>query len=140
MRIGNIILIFLFFSGGVFAQDPADIFYVTVEMDSINQLAVEAYAGDSLAVEPWAGDHLLIETNVLLHNGKQNMLGFFKEQGRWAFAEERSGERLTLRATDLVRRTVQSTKGGMEEEILIVIYLPEEFEDMGNNLWSREPE
>lgn len=122
------------------AQDPTDISYHTVAMDSINSLQLVAYPGDSVQISPWAGSHLLIETTVVLHNGKQNMLNFFKEQARWGFQELRSGDQLQLEATDQERRAVKSNKGSVFEEVRVVIYLPDVFDASGEQRWRRKEE
>lgn len=122
------------------AQDPTDISYHTVDMDSINSLQLTFYEGDSVQISPWAGNHLLIETTILLHNGKQNMLDFFKEQARWSFQEVRSGDFLSLEAIDQERRAVKSSKGSVLEEVNVVIYLPDVFEEVGERSWRRKEE
>lgn len=122
------------------AQDPTDIFYHTVDMDSVKHLQLSPYTGDSVVISPWAGSHLLIETTILLHNGKQNMLNFFKDQQRWSFEEVLQGDQLLLRAKDLERRGVKSNKGSVLEEVTVVIYLPDVFEPAGDRSWRRKEE
>ncbi|MEL6142257.1 MAG: hypothetical protein AAFQ37_05915 [Bacteroidota bacterium] len=120
------------------AQDPADIFHVTLEVDSVDEVSLDVYPGDSLRVEPWAGNHLLIETSVMLHNGKQNVLKFFREKGRWNLQDELTGKSLRLTSVDKERRKVETDKGLTEEEVTVVVYLPEAFEKAGNSVWRRK--
>jgi len=135
-----ILLLILGTSGFLVAQDPADIFHVTLEVDSIDEVSLDVYPGDSLRVEPWAGNHLLIETSVMLHNGKQNVLNFFKDQGRWNLQDELSGTSLRLTSVDKERRKVETDKGMTEEVVTVVVYLPEAFEEAGNSVWRRKKE
>jgi len=120
------------------AQDPAEIFHRTLEVDSIELISLELYPGDSLRVEPWAGNQLLIETSVMLHNGKHNVMEFFKQQGRWDLKDELAGADLRLTSVDMIRRIVKSDRGSIREVVEIVIYLPEDFEPAGGNTWRRK--
>ncbi len=130
--------LFWLVASSAMAQDPTDIFYHTVDMDSVQHLQLESYVGDSVKISPWAGSHLLIETTILLHNGKQNMLDFFKEQKRWSYEEVPAGKQLLLRAIDQERRGVKSNKGSVFEEVTVVIYLPDVFEPDGEQSWRRK--
>lgn len=136
----TIFLLCLFLSSQLFGQDPADIYYRTLEMDSVNEVSLDVYAGDSLEVKPWAGNHLLIETNVLLENGKPSVLEFFKEQGRWDLVDVLTGEHLSLTSSDMVRRKVETNKGSITEKVGIVIYLPEDFEEIEPKVWRKKEE
>lgn len=126
------------FIAGLFAQDPADIYYRTIPMDSINQLTISAYAKDKLEVKVWPGNHLMIETSVMLYNGRQNILEFFKEKGRWDFDSQVSGKQLTLAPKDNERRPASGEKGTMEDDVTIVIYVPEDFTSSNQKTWVRK--
>ncbi|MEM9835500.1 MAG: hypothetical protein AAF828_03305 [Bacteroidota bacterium] len=128
----------LLFSLTLWAQDPADIFYRTIPMDSVEELSLSVYPNDSLAVQVWPGNHLMIETSVMLYNGKQRILEFMKEQGRWDFTDELAGKRLTLVSKDQERRLVKSDRGSMTEDVVIVIYVPEDFEAIDQLNWRRK--
>lgn len=121
-----------------FAQDPADIYHKTVDLDEINQVSLEVYANDQLEVRQWPGDDILIETSVKLNNGKPHILKFFLEKKRWELAEEVNGDQLQLVSADQTRRMVQGTEGTTSETVLIVVYMPEEFKEAGNNTFRRE--
>jgi len=121
-----------------FAQDPADIYHRTVDLEEINQVSLEVYANDQLEVRQWPGDDILIETSVKLNNGKPHILKFFLEKKRWELAEEVNGDQLQLVSADQTRRMVQGTEGTTSETVLIVVYMPEEFKETGNNTFRRE--
>ncbi|MTB53358.1 hypothetical protein [Lewinella sp. W8] len=120
-----------------FAQDPADIFHKTVDLDEINEVSLDVYANDLLEVRQWPGDDILIETSVKLNNGKPHILKFFLEKGRWDLKEKVTGDQLQLVSSDKVRRMVQGTEGTSSETVNIVVYMPEEFDQAGENLFRR---
>lgn len=113
------------------AQDPADIFHKTVNLDSINQISFSVYANDSYEVLPWPGDDVLIETNVVLNNGQPHILDFFLKKKRWDLEPNVTGDQLLLASGDTTRRLVQGTEGTTSETVNIVIYVPEEFAKNG---------
>lgn len=133
----SLLLLTLMISAVSSAQDPADIFHKTVDLDEINEVSLDVYAKDELEVLPWPGDDILIETSVKLNNGKPHILKFFLEKGRWELNEEITGDQLQLVSSDKVRRMVQGTEGTSSETVTIVIYLPEEFNQAGENLYRR---
>jgi len=121
-----------------FAQDPADIYHKTVDLDEINQFSLDVYANDQLEVREWPGDDILIETSVKLNNGKPHILKFFLEKKRWDLTEEINGDQLQLVSADKTRRMVQGTEGATSETVMIVVYIPEEFKEAGNNTYRRQ--
>lgn len=121
----------LFFTAGLFAQDPADIFHKTIDLDSINQVSFTVYANDSYEVRSWPGDDILIETSVVLNNGESHILDFFKKKKRWDLEPTLTGDQLVLASGDTKRRVVQGTEGTTSETVKIVIYMPDAFADAG---------
>jgi len=120
-----------------FAQDPADIFHKTVDLDSINQVSLDVYENDQFEVRLWPGDDILIETSVRINNGKPHILKFFLEQNRWDLAEKVQGDQLLLESRDKTRRVVQGTEGVTSETVTIVVYMPEDFSSTGTNTFKR---
>ncbi|MEL7160441.1 MAG: hypothetical protein AAFN92_06770 [Bacteroidota bacterium] len=120
-----------------FAQDPADIFHKTVDLDSINQVSLDVYENDQFEVRQWPGDDILIETSVRINNGKPHILKFFREQNRWDLAEKVQGDQLLLESHDKVRRVVQGTEGVTSETVRIVVYMPEDFSSTSGNVFRR---
>jgi hypothetical protein len=133
----SLILLFLIAAAPSFAQDPADIFHKTVDLDEINEVSLDVYANDYLEIRQWPGDDILIETSVKLNNGEPHILKFFLERGRWDLKEEITGDQLQLVSGDKVRRMVQGTEGTSSETVNIVVYMPEEFSQAGENLYRR---
>lgn len=119
------------------AQDPADIFHKTVDLDSINRVTLSVYDTDTYAVKPWPGDDILIETSVVLNNGQQHILDFFRKKKRWDLEPRVTGDQLELASGDTVRRIVQGTEGVTSETVNIVIYVPESFTGSGNSYTRR---
>ncbi len=121
----------------LFAQDPADIFHKTVDLDSINQVTFEVYTNDNFTVEAWPGDDILIETSVVLNNGEPHILKFFMQKKRWDLEPTVTGDALLLASGDKKRRVVQGTEGTTSETVNIVIYVPEDFID-DNGVYRRK--
>lgn len=113
------------------AQDPADIFHKTIDLDSINQVSFLVHGSDNYEVLSWPGDDILIETNVVLNNGQPHILDFFLKKKRWDLEPKVTGDQLLLASGDTTRRIVQGTEGTTSETVNIIIYVPEEFAKVG---------
>lgn len=120
-----------------FAQDPADIYHKTVDLDKINQVSFDVYKDDQLEVKTWPGDDILIETSVKLNNGDPDILRFFLDKDRWGLAENVSGDQLKLESVDKNRRFVKGTEFTTSEQVVIVVYIPEEFSESGDKTFRR---
>lgn len=120
-----------------FAQDPADIFHKTIDLDSINQISLDVYADDEFTIKQWPGDDILVETSVKLLGGKPFILKFFKEKQRYDLEEKVSGDRMSLVSRDKTRRQVNGTEGTTTEQVRIVLYMPDAFENAGGNTFRR---
>lgn len=120
-----------------FAQDPADIYHKTIDLDSINEVSFDVYKDDKLEIKTWPGDDILVETSVKLNNGDPHILKFFLDKKRWDLAEKISGTNLKLESVDKTRRVVQGTEFSTSETVVIVVYLPEEFEAAGEHAYRR---
>lgn len=138
MKFPSFFLCFFLCLTGLFSQDPADIYYRTFPMDSIDQLTISTFANDKVEIKEWPGNHLMIETSIMLYNGRQNILEFFKEEGRWDFNSQLSGKQLSISPKDNERRQASGEKGVMEDDVSIVIYVPEDFTSSNQATWVRK--
>lgn len=120
-----------------FAQDPADIYHKTVDLNKINQVSFDVYKDDQLEVKTWPGDDILIETSVKINNGDPDILRFFLEKDRWGLVENISGDQLKLESVDKNRRFVKGTEFSTSEQVVIVVYIPEEFSASGDKTFRR---
>ena len=127
MRFFSTLAFLLAVSATSFAQDPADIFHKTIDVDAINTIAFDVYADDQVEYREWPGDDILIETSVKINNGQKHVMDFFRKQGRWDLKPTVTGDQLTLASADTTRRKVEGTKGTSSETVVIVIYMPADF-------------
>ncbi len=122
-----------------FAQDPADIFHKTVNLDSFNTVSFEVYKDDQLEFRTWPGDDILIETSVKINNGESFVLDFFKKQQRWDLKLKPNGSDLLLSSRNKTRKMVKGADESLTSEtVVIVIYMPEDFTDTGGNKYQRK--
>lgn len=120
-----------------FAQDPADIFHRTVDVDAVNRITFDVYPQDEVEFRTWPGDDLLIETSVEIKNVKQDILDFYMRQNRYLLTPEVEGDRMAMVSFDKTRRQVKGTEGSAFEQVHIVVYLPEDFTAAGEGLYAR---
>ncbi|THH37571.1 hypothetical protein [Neolewinella litorea] len=120
-----------------FAQDPADIFHKTVDVDAVNQISFDVYPKDQVEFRSWPGDDLLIETTVQIKNVKQDILDFYMRQKRYVLKPQVTGDEMQLVSYDKNRRMVKGTEGTAAEEVVIVVYLPEDFTPAGDRQYTR---
>ncbi|NJB87015.1 putative DNA binding protein [Lewinella marina] len=120
-----------------FAQDPADIFHKTVDVDNVNRISFDVYPKDQVEFRSWPGDDLLIETTVQIKNVKQDILDFYMRQKRYVLKPQVTGDQMQLVSYDKNRRVVKGTEGSAFEEVVIVVYLPEDFSPAGNRQYTR---
>ena len=127
MRFFSLLALLLALSAPSLAQDPADIFHKTIDVDDINSIAFDVYPDDQVEYREWPGDDILIETSVKINNGQKHIMDFFRKQGRWDLKPDVSGDALTLASADTQRRMVEGTKGLTSETVVIVVYVPSAF-------------
>ncbi|MEM7572049.1 MAG: hypothetical protein AAF433_04070 [Bacteroidota bacterium] len=140
MRLSFTLLLIGCWSLALQAQDPSNIFHRTIDLREIQQFSLELNPSDSFRVEPWVGNSLLIETNVRLNNGKPSLMNHFLEKGRWALVENREGEQLSLVSQEMRRNVLTTSRGEVIEEVVVVFYVPENFEPNGQRNWVRKEE
>ena len=121
-----------------FAQDPADIFHKTVDVDEVDEISFNVHQNDQLQIKSWPGDDVLIETSVKINNGQPHMLKFFREKKRWDLAERVTGEKMVLESHDMVRRQVKDERVTTSETVVIVVYMPEDFTGSGDQVFRRQ--
>ncbi len=119
------------------AQDPADIFHKTVDVDHVNRISFDIYPKDQIQYRTWPGDDVLIETSVEIKNVKQDILDFYMRQNRYVLQPEVSGDAMQLVSFDKNRRTVKGTEGNAFESVHIMVYLPEAFTSAGDGQYTR---
>lgn len=119
------------------AQDPADIFHKTVDLDGVESFSIDVYERDQYEVRTWPGDDILIETSVKLNNGKPHILEFFLKQNRYDLEVTVEGQAMTLVSRDKNRRVVRGTENTTSETVNIVLYVPEDFEEAGAGTYRR---
>ncbi|CAH1000597.1 hypothetical protein LEM8419_01731 [Neolewinella maritima] len=119
------------------AQDPADIFHKTVDVDRVNRISFDVYPNDRVEYRTWPGDDVLIETSVEIANAKQDILDFYMRQNRYVLKPEVEGDAMSLVSFDKTRRTVKGTEGNAFETVTIVVYLPENFTSTADGLYTR---
>ncbi|PPK84648.1 hypothetical protein CLV84_3810 [Neolewinella xylanilytica] len=120
-----------------FAQDPADIFHKTVDVDRVNAISFDIYNKDQVEYRTWPGDDLLIETSVEIKNVQQDILDFYMKQNRYVLEPQVSGDQMALVSYDKTRRTVKGTEGSAFEDVMIVVYMPEDFAATGDGRYTR---
>ena len=119
------------------AQDPADIFHKTVDVDRVNAISFDVYGKDQVEYRTWPGDDLLIETTVQISNVQQDILDFYMKQDRYVLDPQVSGDQMALVSHDKTRRMVKGTENSAFEEVTIVVYLPEDFAATGDGRYTR---
>ncbi|MBB4078877.1 putative DNA binding protein [Lewinella aquimaris] len=120
-----------------FAQDPADIFHRTVDIDRVNSLSFDVYPKDQVEYKTWPGDDLLIETSVQIQNVKQDILDFYMRQNRYLLKPQVQGDQMSLVSFDKTRRAVKGTEANAYENVVIVVYVPEDFTLAGEGQYRR---
>lgn len=126
--------------GGVtvaLAQAPADIFHRTVDVDAVNRISFDVYPKDHVEFRTWPGDDVLIETSVEIKNVQQDILDFYMRQNRYLLKPQVEGDRMELVSFDKKRFQVKGSGEGAEENVVIVVYLPEAFTSNGQGLYAR---
>lgn len=117
----------------LFAQDPADIFHKTINIDSVKSISLDIAESDELTVQNWPGNYLMIETSILMYNGQQSLMKTLKKEGRWDIEATITGESLQLTSKEKLRPVMRTKRGMTEDVVKIVIYLPEDFTGGGNS-------
>ncbi|MFK7933625.1 MAG: hypothetical protein AB8G22_08945 [Saprospiraceae bacterium] len=97
-------------------------------------------AGD-VAVEKWAGNTILTETRVKIFDSSRGIINYFIKAGRYDIVEEEFGsEGILLASKDNIRRPIKTQTGECREEIVVRIFIPEDFDDDGSGRLRRQEE
>ena len=84
-----------------------------------------------------------METKVSIQTKNKSILDFFVKEGRYEIEAKSEGKNLELLSKKKNRSIISTSQGIINEDVSIIIYVPEEFEIVGNNKLVRrviEPE
>lgn len=96
-------------------------------------------AGD-VEIEKWAGNTIMTETHIKLYEASQGIMYYFVKEGRYEIESDTMNETsLRLKSKDMVRKPIKTKTGECYEEVLVKVYLPDDFEvDVNTDtVWNR---
>lgn len=105
--------------------------------DSITEIKATLY-GD-YTVEPWPGNNVLLESQIKLYNATEGILKHYLEAGRYELLSEYQGPVLVLTARDLEHPTIKTNRGESFEDLQQRLFVPEDFQEVGQGHWTRPP-
>lgn len=112
------------------------VLHQTFFLDEIDLVALNV-AGD-IEIEQWAGNTIMTETKVKLYEGSPGIINYFVKTGRYDIEHESFGsEGIRLNSKDSVRRPIKTKAGECYEEVIVRVFIPEDFEKDGNNTLKR---
>lgn len=110
----------------------------TFLLDTLDQVHINVV--DPFVVEHWAGNRVMTETQVQLYQASENVLEFFRKQGRYNIQQDTSRkDALVLFSQDTERKPLRTKHGDCEERIKVRIFLPENFTKKSDRIWIRPP-
>ena len=111
------------------------------EIDSVGMVKVDLWPKNDnyqWEVEIWPSRHIMVETNIGLSNANDAILEFLVKEKRFELKTDRAPNLITL-SNVLEERTAIGTKSGdINEEIRLIIYMPEFLVKIDENTWKRE--
>ena len=137
MKSAILILISLLFAQTTFAQLEKSI-HQTFELDTFNQVNINLQG--EVEIEKWAGNTIMAETKIKLYDASAGILSYFVKEGRYEIISHASGTQIELKSKDVVRKPIQTKNGQCFEEVMVKIYMPEDFESDDSDLWTRKEE
>ncbi|MEL7021577.1 MAG: hypothetical protein AAGK47_08215 [Bacteroidota bacterium] len=112
------------------------ILHHTFVLDSVDLVMLDV-AGE-IVIEPWAGNAIMTETHIKIYDSSKGIIDYFVKAGRYdVIAESEQDKQLTLLSKDKIRRPIRTKSGVCHEEVVIRIFIPEEFEAEGANMLKR---
>ena len=126
--------VFFFLSMPLFGQ-LRKVIHTTFDVDEANSILFDLY--DEYEVELWAGDNIMTETTIKLYEGSEGILKHFIENGRYEIEIKLEETALTLVSKDKERKPIKTRKGECFEQVNHKIFLPDTFEQGGENQYTR---
>jgi hypothetical protein len=117
------------------------ILHQTFVTEHINEVALNV--SGNYTIETWASMDIMTETKISIQTKNKGILDFFIKEGRYEVEAKSEGKNLELLSKNKARGTIATSQGAISEEVSMVIYVPEEFDIIGNNKLVRrviEPE
>jgi len=84
-----------------------------------------------IAFETWNSNTILIETNLKVYDASPNIINHFVKNGRYEIDGNQADGMLTISPKDSERKPIRTRKGECFEELVVKMYVPEEF-DLSN--------
>jgi hypothetical protein len=117
------------------------ILHQTFITEQINEVALNV--SGNYTIETWASMDIMTETKISIQTKNKSILDFFIKEGRYEVEAKNEGKTLELVSKKKNRGAITTLQGAISEEVSMVIYVPEEFDIVGNNKLVRrviEPE
>ena len=113
------------------------VIHTTFDVDEANSILFDLY--DEYEVELWAGDNIMTETTIKLYEGSEGILKHFIENGRYEIEIKLEETALTLvsKYKDKKNKQIKKQKGECFEQVNHKIFLPDTFEQGGENQYTR---
>ncbi|MBX2874550.1 MAG: hypothetical protein KTR30_20680 [Saprospiraceae bacterium] len=125
----------LLFGLGLIAQ-PKQIIHQSFSVDEMNNVQLDL--NSEYEIEMWPGSEILVETKIQLTNATNSIMRYLIDNKRYAIGLDTVGERsVTLLSIDKEKREIETSKGKLEEEIIVRIFMPDFFEKKQEQLWVR---
>ncbi len=87
--------------------------------------------------ESWVGNTIMLQTKIVLYDATEAILNFFMENGRYKVDALEEGTKLMLNAKDQKRRVIKSSGIECYEVVEQTIFLPEEFMNLNDGIYSK---
>jgi len=113
-------------------------FHHSFEIDSIDQINLNLEG--EYEINYWPGNTVLTETNVELYDASPNIFKHFIKIGRYNIEYQENGTSGTVKHSQLQRKPIYTADGQCWEVIKLKIFIPDNFESMGEHNFSRVSE
>ncbi len=113
-------------------------FHDTFQLDSVKTIHLDLYGEPE--VQAWPGNNIMIETKIKLYDASDVVLNHFVEAGRYKVEALEEGDQLKLSSLDKERKSIKTTRGECFEEVNTIVYMPNNFKEVGTYQYQRSSE
>ncbi len=105
------------------------------EVYDLNDIeSIEVNLDGDISFLKWKGTTLMAETIVELGNATKGVLRYLIKKQRYEITSDSDGSTLKLESFDKERKAVVTRDGACDEYIGVIIYVPEDYEVVSDNL------
>ncbi len=132
-------ILFAFLIGVVFqlTAQVHDRLHWVITTDSVEQIKIDLI--DPYEITEWDGNQIMVTSEITIYNASKGLLKFFVEENkRYDVVDTLQAGVLLLESYQSHRAIIESKGQPCHEEVIVKIFMPDDFMESSPTLWLRK--